>query len=126
MERAIEGQNLDPGALTSAMFAPNGRLGHLKGRIEFPQYPGYSVSLSEVIDIDRGPDPRSKYAYQLFGPHDSIWGYHRDPRKEPELVDHFHISAHSRVPERCGLYLAEMFTKAWMTLDSFHTVHGGR
>jgi hypothetical protein len=90
----------------------------------FDPFPGYLIAFSEVIDIDRGPDPRRKYAYQLFRPNDSIWGYHRDPRKQAGLVDHFHPDADTRIPRTVGLNLTELIEHGWATVSSFFTAPG--
>lgn len=125
MERAVEKSGLVHD-LDAIRIGASGRRGNLGGRISFPPYPGYLIAISEVIDIDRGPDPRVKYTYQLFRPDGSIWGYHRDPRKPPELRDHFHPDARTRLPRTVSIHMAEMLEHAWSDVVSFHTPPRGR
>lgn len=100
-----------------------GRRGVLRGRITFAAYKGYWIALSEVIDIDRGPDPRMKYSYQLLGPRLSIWGFHREPTTHPEMPDHFHPEPGRphRIKRTASLHLGDVFDLGWKTVESFYT-----
>ena len=92
--------------------------------LSFPPYPGYLIALTELIDIDRGPDPRVKYAYPFFrlAPQGSVWGYHRDPVNHPEMIDHFHPDPDTRIARSTKLHLGDVLDHGWATVSSFFTI----